>query len=206
MRVGDEGRRIEIVGLDVLVLEPVGEPHPGPESVDRAGADESGIGLRQVLPLVEADARMRHEDLRVLLEVGGDRDGRNVVLHREEIADHVAAHEELDLAGDEQHAAVRHRAALHDRDVEAVFGVGPVDERLIIAAGLGVGDPIGAEGHLVGGEGRRRESNRPRQRRDHRNAHDVFLPPSSFIGRPIERATFRGGQHTGRNSKRRIHF
>ena len=85
----------------------------------------------------------------------------NVVLHRQEIADHVAAHEELDLAGDQQHAAVRGRAALQNGDVEPVFGVSPVDQRLVIAAGLGIGDPIGAEGHLVEGEGRSGESRSP---------------------------------------------
>ena len=37
--------------------------------------------------------------------------------HRQEIADHVAAHEELDLSGDQEHAAVGHRAALENRDV-----------------------------------------------------------------------------------------
>ena len=47
---------------------------------------------------------------------------------RQKIADHVAAHEEFDLAGDQQHAAVRLRAARQDRDVEPVFGVGAVDQ------------------------------------------------------------------------------
>src|SRR5580704_1901183 len=89
-RLGDEGGRIEVVGLDVLVLETVSEPHPGPECVDRAGADKSRIRRWKILPFIEADARMRHEDLRVFLEVGGHGDGRNVVLHRQEIADHVA--------------------------------------------------------------------------------------------------------------------
>ena len=110
MLVDDERRRVEIVGLDVLVLEAVGDAHPGPEGVDRARADEGRIGLRQIRPLVQPDAGMGHEALGVLLEVGGHRDRRDVVLRVEEIADHVAAHEELDLAGDEQHAAVRTRA------------------------------------------------------------------------------------------------
>ena len=90
---------------------------------------------------------MKH--LRVLLEVGGDDDGRDVLFDREKIADHVAAHEKLDLSGNQQHAAVRLRAALHDRHVEPVFGVGAVDERLEVAAGLGIGEPVGPESDLV---------------------------------------------------------
>ena len=124
---------------------------------------------------------MRHEDLRIFLEMGGDGDGRDVVLHRQEIADHVAAHEEFDLAGDQEHAAVRRRAALQNGDVEAVFGVSSVDERLVVAAGLRVGDPIGAKGHLVEGRRRSGEPDRPRQRRDHRNAHNVSLPRSHSL-------------------------
>ena len=181
---------------------------------------KAGFALGRSCPFVEADAGMRHEDLRVFLEVGGDRDGRDVVLHRQEIADHVAAHEELDLAGDQEHAAVRRRAALEDGDVQAVFGVSPVDESLVIAAGLRIGDPIGAEGHLVEGEGRSGEPDRPRQRRHDRNAHTN--PSRQFIGgRRLRRLRYavsftrtaarmvvlaRRSHHKGRNSKRRIHF
>ena len=67
---------------------------------------KAGFALGEILPLVESDARMRHEALRVLLEIGGDGQRRDIVLDCEEVADHVAAHEELDLAGDQQHAAV----------------------------------------------------------------------------------------------------
>ena len=89
---------------------------------------------------------------------------------------------ELDLAGDQQHAAVRRRPALQNGDVEPVFRVSPVDQGLIVAAGLRVGDPIGAEGHLVESEGRPGESDRPRQRRHDRNAHSNFLQQSSSGG------------------------
>ena len=44
-----------------------------------------------------------------LLEVGGDRDERQLALGREEIADHVAAHEEIELA--EQTASGRRSPA-----------------------------------------------------------------------------------------------
>ena len=115
---------------------------------------KAGLAFGQVLPFVHADARMRHETLRILLEVGGDSNRRNIVLDGEEIADHVAAHEELDLAGDQQHAPVRGWAALQDRDVKPVFLVGAVDQSLVIAAGLRIGEPVGPEGHLVERQGR----------------------------------------------------
>ncbi len=64
----------------------------------------------------------------------------------------LAAHVEVELAGSEQDAVVGLRTALHDRHVEAVFGVGAVRDGLIIAAMLGLGEPVGAERDLVGGE------------------------------------------------------
>ncbi len=63
------------------------------------------------------------------------------MLHGEEVADHIAAHEELDLPGDQQHAAVRLRAALFDRHVEPIFGVGAVGHGLVITARFRIGEP-----------------------------------------------------------------
>ena len=114
---------------------------------------------------------MRHEDLWIFLEVGGHDDGRNILLHVKKIADHVAAHEEFDLAGDQQHGPVRHRAALENRHVEPVFGVRAVDERLVVTAGLRIGDPVGPEGDLIERGGRPGERHRPRQSSQDRNAH-----------------------------------
>ena len=50
------------------------------------------------------------------------------------------------------------RAALHDGDLEAVLLVGAVGDRLVEAAMLGFGEPVGAEAHLV--EGQRRAGKR----------------------------------------------
>ena len=113
--------------------------------------------------------------------MGGHGDGRNVVLDGQEIADHVAAHEELDLAGDQQHAPVRHGAALENCDVQPVFRVSAVNERLVVTAGLWIGDPVGAERNLVQRQGWSGERNRPGQRRHHRNAH-MHPPAVHFIG------------------------
>src|SRR5271166_6353985 len=62
----DEGCGIEIVWSDVLDLEAVGERQPVVERVDRAGSEVDLFGLRQILPLVQPNAWMRHQDLRAL--------------------------------------------------------------------------------------------------------------------------------------------
>ena len=55
----------------------------------------------------------------------------------------------------EQKTVVSLRTTLHNRYVEPVFGVSAVDDRLIVAAVLGFGEPVRAEGHLVRGQRRR---------------------------------------------------
>ena len=67
----------------------------------------------------------------------------------QEIAEQIAALEEIDLSRQQQHAPVRLRTAGQNGDVETVFGVGAVDEGLVVAARLGIGEPVGAERHLV---------------------------------------------------------
>ena len=57
------------------------------------------------------------------------------------------------------------RAARHDGDVEAVFLVGAVGDRLVEAAVLGLGHPVGAERDLV-----QRLSGRWGHRGDHKGA------------------------------------
>ena len=92
---------------------------------------------------------MGHHDLRVFLEIRGDDHDRQVLVDRVEGEQQVAAHVEIELARGEQKTVVSLRAALHDRHVEPVFGVSAVDDRLIIAAVLGFGEPVRAERHLV---------------------------------------------------------
>ena len=103
---------------------------------------------------------MRQQHLRVFLEHRGDRDGRHILLDRVEGLQRIGAHEEIDLADRQQDAVVHIRPAGHDGDVEAVFPVGAVGDRLIEAAMLGLRHPIGAERHLVErlGHTRRRDS------------------------------------------------
>ena len=92
---------------------------------------------------------MGEEHLRLLLEDGGDDERRDVLLHGGERLEHVAAHVEVDAADRQQHAVVGLRPARHDGDVEVVLGVGAVGDGLVVAAVLGLGDPVGPEAHRV---------------------------------------------------------
>ncbi len=92
---------------------------------------------------------MGQEDLRVLLEDGRDRHHRHIVGDRIERHQGIGGHEEVDLAGDQEHAVVVVRPARHDGDVEPVFPVGAVGDRLKEAAMLGLGHPVGSERDLV---------------------------------------------------------
>jgi len=112
-------------------------------------ADNQQGELLEVLEFLDALIGMGEQDLRVLLEHGGDRNGRNVLRNRVEALQRVRAHEEVELAREEQQAVVHLRTAGHDRHVEAVLLVRPVRDRLIEAAVLGLGHPVGAERDLV---------------------------------------------------------
>ena len=98
---------------------------------------------------VDALIGMRDQHLRVLLEIGRDFDGRDVLRDRVEALQRVGGQEEVDLADRQQDAVVHARAARHDGHVEPVFAVGAVGQRLVEAAVLGLGHPVGAEGDLV---------------------------------------------------------
>ena len=98
---------------------------------------------------------MGQKNLRVLLEHGGDRHHRHIVGDRVERLQRVGAHEEVELAGDQQNAVVAVWSARHDGDVEAVFLVRAVGDRLEESAMLGFRDPVGSERDLVQGLARR---------------------------------------------------
>ena len=141
LRVGGVGLHLRLaeaeVGLEVL--EVAGEPF---------ARDEQGE-LLEVLELVDALVRVRHQHLRLLLEHGGDRERRDVLLDRVEALQRVRRHKEVELADRQQDAVVHVRPARHDGDVEAVALVGAVDQRLVMAAVLALRHPVGAERHLV---------------------------------------------------------
>jgi len=81
---------------------------------------------------------VRDHHLRVLLENRRDRQRRDVLLDRVKLCSEFRAHEEVDLLGEQRQAVVHLRAARHDRDLETVFRIGAVGDRLIEAAMLGL--------------------------------------------------------------------
>ena len=112
----------------------------------------------------------------------GDLHDGHVVGDGVERAQH-AAHVELDLVAEEQRLVGRLRAALHDGDLEAVFLVSAVGDRLIEAAVLGLGQPVGAVGNLVerqrrAGECRGHGACRQAEADVSQNAHVPCSPPS----------------------------
>ena len=92
---------------------------------------------------------MRHQDLRILLEQGGDGQRRDVLLDGIEALQRVGAHEEVELADRHQDAIVHVRPARHDGHIEAICAISAVSKRLIEAAMLGFRHPVGAEGNPV---------------------------------------------------------
>ncbi len=92
---------------------------------------------------------MGQENLRILLEDGGDGHHGHVVGDRIERHQRVRAHEEVELAGNQQHAIVVVGAARHDGDVEPVFLVGAVGQGLEKSPVLSLGNPVGSERDLV---------------------------------------------------------
>src|SRR5438270_9178997 len=92
---------------------------------------------------------MRDQHLRVLLKQSGDLDRRYILLDRVECLKRVGAEKRSDLAYRQQDAIVDVGPARHDGDVEAIFAIGAVRQRLVKAAMLAFGHPIGAERDFV---------------------------------------------------------
>ena len=149
--VGQEGRGVEGVGANLLVLEAELRFHP----LEVRGLTFLGqhdvVGLLEVKKGVVALARMGDEALRLLLENRGDDHGGHVFLHGQEGLDHVAAHVVIEAARQQHQAAIGLRPAHDDFDIEAGLGIGAVGNGLIIPAVFGLGEPVGAEADLVAG-------------------------------------------------------
>ena len=93
---------------------------------------------------------MRHEDLRIFLEHGGNHNGRHILLNRSKSLNHIAAHDEFEAACGQHEARIGLRPALDDLHLKAIFGISAVSDRLVKAAMFGLCQPIRAEAHLVG--------------------------------------------------------
>ena len=148
--VHDEGLRIEGVGLHLALAEPVFGLQPLEVARDTFLGDQQRQRL-EIFEFCNFGFRMGQENLRILLEDGGDRDQRHVVGDGVERLQRVRAHEEVELAGGQQDAVVGVGASRHDGDVEAVFLVAALGNRLEEAAMFGLRDPVGSKRHLVEG-------------------------------------------------------
>jgi glucokinase len=162
-RLVDQPRRhVEGVFADLGVLEPVFGVQPDPERADRAVGDHDRLALH-VGKRLDVVARVRHQDLRVLLERRHHRAHRRARLHKIEWEKAVAAHRHVDRAGRDQLLVVDAGPTLMDHHLEAALLVQAGGERLIEAAVLGLGLPVGREHDLLVGRRRpRREQRRDR--------------------------------------------
>ena len=95
---------------------------------------------------------MSQDDLRVLLENGGNGHHRYPLFHGAESLEHVAAHVELDLVGDHQCPVVDLRPARNDLDVKPAGSIGAVGYRLVEPAMFRLSKPVGSEGDLLHGK------------------------------------------------------
>ena len=150
--VGNERRRIKIVGLHLLFAKPIRVLQPL-ENRDQIVFADKGRGFGKVVEAIETDARMRHQDQRIFLEQACNDQRRDALLDRKQRLDQVGAEVEVDAPRCEQELVVHLRAPLDDLHVEAVALVGPVNERLVEPTMLGLGKPIGCERHSVQGVG-----------------------------------------------------
>ena len=91
------------------------------------------------------NAWVRYEDLWIFLEIRGDHDDGDVAGDGVEGEQQIAAHVEIQPSRREQQLVVGLRPALHDRDVETVFRIGAIGDRLVISAVLGLSEPVRPE-------------------------------------------------------------
>ena len=147
---GDEGRRIERIGLDVFVLKTIGLLQPLVDRDKSVLADESGR-LRQILNPVEANAWVRHQYERVFLKQRGNRDDGNFLRRRVKGLNEIGAEIEFDFSCRQQEPVIGVGAALQDRHVEPVFFISSVGLGLIEPAMLGFRKPVRRECHLIKG-------------------------------------------------------
>ena len=135
------------------------------------------------------DIGMGDQHLRLLLEDRGDFDERDVFLNRRERLQQIAGHVELRLAGQHQRTVRRLRSALHDGDLQPVFLIGAVGDRLVEAAMLGLRQPVRAEADFVerqrlpGAQKRDRTSQRAQQSLPSRSHHVIPLFDARSIAR-----------------------
>ena len=161
--VGEERLRVEGIGPHLLLVEAVLRLQPLIIAGDAFLGDEQRQRL-EIFKLGDLQFRVRQKNLRILLEDRRHRRHRHIVGDGIKGLQRVRGHEEIELARDQERAVVGVGAARHDGDVEPVFLVGAVGDRLEEAAMLGFRDPVGSERDLVQGlSAHRRNGSKERQ-------------------------------------------
>src|SRR5262249_41879315 len=128
-----------------------------------------------VVPLT----RMGDQDRRVFLEDCRDRHHWDVLAYKVERAKRVRGKVKVQPPGGKQLGMIDLRSALAQRDRKPMPAVYPGGDRLVVAAMLGFGPPVGAEGDRL----RRRiatepEGSRGANNRTEQNAHASPLSPA----------------------------
>src|SRR5262249_18873353 len=166
--VGEKRLRVEGVGPQLRI----GKAKVGLEPLVKrryALVGNEQRKLFQVGEFIDALVRMRDQHLRVLLKQRSHFDRRNLLLDRVEGLQRIGAQKKIDFADRQQDAVVDARPARHDGDVEAIFAISAVRQRLVEAAVLAFGDPIGAERNLIKRLRCRRRDRRTGQRESDRS-------------------------------------
>ena len=112
---------------------------------------------------------MADQHLRILLEDRGDGEERRALAHVGEGLEAVR-HDHVDAAGEQELADVEAGPALAQVALDAGLGVEAGGDRLVVAAMLGLGAPVGLEAHLVERLGARPAGERHQQRTGQRQA------------------------------------
>src|ERR1700730_18280745 len=151
MFIGDEGRRVERIGLDVFVPKPIVLLQPLVDRDKTVLADEGGR-LWKILDPVEANPWVRHQNERVLLKQRGNREDRDILRDRVKSLNEIGAEIEFNCSRRQQEPVVGVGAALQDRHIEPRFFISSVAFALIDPAMLGFRKPVRRERDLIEGK------------------------------------------------------
>ena len=106
---------------------------------------------------------MADQHLRILLEDRGDGEERRAEAHIGEGLE-AARHDHVDPAGEQELADVEAGAALAHLALDAGLAIEAGGDRLVVAAMLGLGAPVGLDAHLLERLGVRPAAQRHEQR------------------------------------------
>ena len=176
--IGEKRGGIEGVGADLCVRVAVFAGEKIPPAGAGGGTDHDGLAA-ELLEAVMAGAGVGDEDGGVALEHAGDGGEGQLFLGDVEAEECVAGDDEVEVAGHHKLGLIYLRPALADGDVQAVLGVEAGRDGLVVAAVFGLGEPIEAKAHPVGGMGG--EVRQEQSHCDHEAAHRGFLRHGGMI-------------------------